>query len=224
MLKEKSVGADVLWGLRQICRNDPDSELEMFIEAMKRKLQRPHYIPGVFPDAPRILLPEKSGAGIGRFFLYVRAPFGQPEERALSYLNDFFSEKQSGYILTHQFFCLLWAEQGGLALSSELVGKKEELLERIYSEQLTSDPADSLDLYMERAAIVVMYGSVKMKKDEAVLSWVKNIAEMQLSDGAWPLSKTRISYDGASTLLTSPRPHTTVLAMMVLKTYLGTKH
>ena len=57
------------------------------------------------------------------------------------------------------------------------------------------------------------------KESLAAISW-KTMLDLQLDDGSWPLSKTRISYDGASTVVSPPRSHTTVLAMMALDSYL----
>lgn len=218
ILSEASVMPDVLWGLAQIKRHKPDRALDAFIAEQKRRMENQHYLPGVFTTAPRIPLPVDPGEGISRFFNYVKAPFGAPEERALTFIQQYIADDQDGYILTHQFLCLVWAEQAGLPVSESMLLRKEQLLQRIYDEQRAVPDVDSLDLYMERVALLLMYEEAGRLDVRLVHRWLRTILDLQLADGSWPLSKTRIEYDGASTMLTSPRSHTTVLGMMVLHT------
>jgi len=217
MLAEGEVYSDVLWGLTQLQKKD--AELESFIDDAKKDVYQPFYIPGVFPTLPRVDLPEDPGEGINRFFNYVKVPFGKPEERAMSHLANFIAEECSGYILTHQFFCMVWAEQAGLPVTDEMFDRRQQLWKRIYDEQRRMEAVDSSDLYMERVAIVLMYGQKKKVDEKIVDQWIGTIIDMQLPDGSWPLSKTPIHYDGGTTMLSSPRSHTTVLAMMALDAY-----
>lgn len=218
MLSEKQVQIDVLWVLRQFAAEDV--ELRLFIEEMKKGVATPHYVPLVFPDLPRIQLPASPDVGIKRFITYLQAAFGSPEDQAMLYIRDFIAMEESGYILTHQFLCLVWAEQAELPLTNDMLTRKQELWNAVYKEQCSANALDSLDLYMERFAIVLAYGHTQNIDQSLVGVWMKTILNLQLEDGSWPLSKTRISYDGATTLLSSPRSHTTVLAMMALNAYL----
>lgn len=220
MLLEESVNSDVLWGLMQL--NKKGSALDAFIEKSKSTVYHRFYIPCVFPELPRIELSEDLGRGIKRFFNNVKVPFGGPEKLAESQLRNFIDEECSGYIRTHQFLCLVWAEQGGLSVTEAMRGRRQQLLDNIYEEQCGVDKVDSVDLYMERVALILMYGPDDKVDSDIVDQWIDTIIDMQLADGSWPLSKTLIEYDGASTLLSSPRSHTTVLAMMALDSYIHT--
>lgn len=219
MIREASVAADVLWGLNQIQSKKPDRELRSFVDSQKKKINNPHFLPGVFPDAPRITLPDDLGSGIVRFFNYVKAPFSEPADRALSHLSQFIEEDQEGYILTHQFFCLLWAEQSDLPLPEYMKERRQQLVDRIYQEQVNIVGVDSLDLYMERTVIILLYGDKEKINKKMARQWMDTIVDLQKLDGSWPVSKTKIHYDGSDTLLSSPRSHTTVLAMMALSSF-----
>ncbi|QBG47629.1 hypothetical protein EGM51_09575 [Verrucomicrobia bacterium S94] len=218
MLREVAVQADVLWVLRQFAEDD--AELMSFADEAKKKVFNPYYVPGVFPDLPRVNLPEYPDRGIGKFIHYLQAAFGGPEERALSWIQDFISSEESGYILTHQLLSLIWAEQAGLPLSDEMWLRRRELWRRVYIEQCSTNGVDSIDLYVERVALVLRYGRYEEIDRRAVRKWIERIIDLQLDDGSWPLSRTRIRFDGASTVVSSPRSHTTVLAMAVFDSYL----
>lgn len=218
MLQEEEVYVDVLWVLNQFSRED--EELHSFIEQAKGGVPDKQYVPGVFPDVSRVELPEDPGSGIKRFITYLSAPFGQPEERAMAYLREYVFEEVEGYILTHQFLVLVWAEQAGLPLTKDLFLRRDYLWEKVYEELVALDDMDSIDLFMERVAIVLAYGKAENIEEVLVEEWMERIVEFQLEGGFWPVSKTRISYDGASTQLTSPRAHTTALAMMALDAYI----
>ncbi len=209
---------DVLWVLHQFA--DSDTELKTFVDHSKSAVHAPHYVPGVFSDLPRVDLPEHPDRGIKKFVFYVQAAFGLPRERALSWLQDFIATEEGGYILTHQFLSLIWAEQAGFPLAEQMRFRKQELWQSVYEEQCFVGRVDSIDLYMERVAIVLMYGHPEDIDQNDVDKWIAQIVDLQLDDGSWPLSKTRISYDGASTEVSSPRSHTTALAMMALDAYI----
>jgi hypothetical protein len=221
LLAEKKVAVDVLWVLQQIQSKQQDAAIEGFIQNMKGQIRNPSYLPGVFPDLEKVALPESIQPGIRRFFTYLDAPRGQPEETALRHLKQFIAEDAGGYILTHQFIVLLLAEQAGLPFTEDIRRRKAELLNEIYAEQMRAGSVDCLDLYMERTALILFYGDQnKISKDQAN-EWVKTIINLQLPDGSWPVSKSAISYDGETTTLFTPRPHTTVLAIMALQAYVA---
>lgn len=218
LLAEKMVQADVLWVLTQLSKKD--AEIESFIERMKNNVYKPFYVPGVFPMLPRVDLPEDPGRGTSRYATYVKAPFGQPEELALKYISDYIADECSGYPLTHQFMCLIWAEQTGLPLTDSMKERREQLWDKIYMEQCGMEEVDSLDLFIERVAIILKYASKQKVDCNKVHLWITTIQQLQLGDGSWPLSKTILYYDGGSSMLSSPRSHTTALAMMALDTYI----
>ncbi len=218
MLREKRVHVDVLWVLYQFA--DSDAELKAFIEESKKSILAPYFIPGVFSDLPRMELPEHPDRGIRKFILYLQAAFSQPQDRALSWLQKFIASEEEGYILTHQFLGLIWAEQANLPLTEEMLVRKQELWHCIYEEQCSVAGVNSIDLYMERIAMVLMYGYPEGVDRRVVDRWMAQIVDLQLDDGSWPLSKTRISYDEAFTVVSSPRSHTTALAMMALNAYI----
>ncbi len=146
----------------------------------------------------------------------LRAPFGKPRERAISYINDFLATKESGYILTHQFYVLEWAEQTGLELPKQLTDKKPNILKQILREQLKSKSFS--DLYAERAATLLRFGKPKAK-DAA--KWIDTIVNAQLKDGNWPVYSTLLTYDGQSAIVTPPASHTAVLSLLALRVYIN---
>ena len=219
MLAEEQVYMDVLWVITQFVGDDP--ELLTFIKEKKSSAVNPSYVPGVFPEKSRIELPKHPGIGTKKLFTYVQAAFGQPEERAVAFIQDYIAADAAGYALTHQFLSLIWAEQGGLSLSNQMLQRKEELWRKIYNEQCAVEEVDSTDLYMERVAIVLVYGRQEDVSLSRISEWIHRIIALQLEDGSWPPAKTRVYFDGASTVINSPRPHTTALAMMALDGYLS---
>jgi len=221
MLTEKKINSDVLWVLAQIQSNEPDNGIEIFIATGKKGTRNPHYLPGVFPSEPKIDLPEHTGQGIECYITYVTAPFGQPRDMALYHLANFIAGENSGYVLTHQFLALVFAEQAGLPISKEMRMRKDELHKKIVDEQLQTDSIDCMDLYMERVALILCYGNKKGVDKKRVDPWIQTIIDTQLPDGSWPLSKTTLCYDGATTFLSSPRSHTTALAMLALHSYIN---
>jgi len=221
LLAEKKVAVDVLWVLTQIQNKQHDATIDEFIQKMKIHARNPSYLPGVFPSRPKITLPESIQPGIRRFFTYVEVPRGQPEETAIRHLKQFISEDACEYILTHQFIVLLLAEQAGFSISLEMKKTKRHLLTKIYREQTKANVMDCIDLYMERVALILFFGDKKGADQQTIDTWINTIVEIQLPDGSWPLSTNIISYDNEKTSISSPRSHTTVLAIMALQAYLN---
>jgi hypothetical protein len=221
MLSEKKVAVDVLWVLAQIQYKQHDAAIAGFIQDMKGHVPNPSYLPGVFPNSPKVDLPDSLPQGTRRFLTNLQAPCGEPQKKALRYLKQFISEENtSGYILTHQLIVLLLAEQAEFSISPEMKDIKRHLLEKIYREQTQMTAVDCVDLYMERVALLLFFGNKQDLDRQATDSWIHTIAEMQLPDGSWPRSKGELSYDGEKTSISSPRPHTTALAMLALQAYL----
>lgn len=221
MLSEKKVAVDVLWVLTQLQSKQHDPTIERFIQSRKARTPNPSYLPGVFPDSPKIPLSEEVPSGTRRFITYLQAPLGKPQETARRHLKRFVSEEADGYVLTHQLIVLLLAEQAELPLSPEREETKRLLLEKIYREQAKIKSVDCIDLYMERIALLLFYGNKQNLDPQAIDNWIRTLLEMQRPDGSWPHSKTSFPYDGENVTLSSPRSHTTVLAMMALQAYLN---
>jgi len=220
LLAEKKVAVDVLWALTQIQNKQQDTAIDRFIQDMKKHIRNPTYLPGVFPDRPKVTLPDSIQPGIRRFITYLSVPCGQPQETALRHLQQYISEDASGYILTHQLIVLLLSKQAELPIPPEMEKTKRRLLRKIYHEQLNLSTVDCVDLYMERVALILFFGNKKEIDLQAIETWIHTIIEMQLPDGSWPLSKSILAYDGATTSVSSPRSHTTVLAVMALQAHL----
>lgn len=212
LLAEHSVEMDVCWLLDCMLERDFDSNLHSFLVRQLERHAGHSYMIMIDPGAPRFELPVDAGRGFERFIVYLQAAFGAPEERAQSFLAEFVSREESGYVLTHQLLALIWAEQSGLMLD-EKESVKKRLLRRIASEHAKQGISGGIDLYVERAALLVGYGA-PLQSD--VDQWVQVVLKRQLADGSWPLSVGVIDFDGASVEVDVQRSHTTVLAMYLL--------
>ena len=207
---------DEIWVLREILKLTPDKTLQQFVNDKVASLEKDSFLRLVDPNVSRVELPADPCSGFTRFYSYVLAPFGRPEERAISFINDFLATEESGYILTHQFLVLEWAEQTGLELPGPLRNKRKGILERILQEQLADDPFS--DLYAERAAILLRFKKIKAK-DAA--NWIRTIVNAQLEDGSWGFYSKELNYDGQSTILKTAASHTIVLSLLSLRVYLN---
>jgi len=221
LLAEKKVAIDVLWVLTQIQNQRHSDAAEQFIESMKEHIKNPSYLPCVFPNHPKVTLPESPQPGIRQFLTYLDTPRGKPEKVALRNLKQFINEDADGYILTHQLIVLLLAEQAELPLSKEIIETKHYLIDKIYREQKNMKTMDCIDLYMERLALVLFFGNRKDIDQQTINAWISTALTAQLPDGSWPVSKSTISYNGEKISISSPRSHTTALAMMALQAYLN---
>jgi len=218
LLKEAYIDVDVIWLVNEISRIDPDENLRNLAVERKSRLVGHPYLSLIDRNAPRIPLPASPGKGMDRFFVYMMAPFGEPKNRAIAYIEDYLSAEASGYILTHQFLSLVWAEQVGLSLPQALLNRKDDLLNQIYQEQLASGENEtSMDLYAERVALLLRYS--KPPENEAE-RWVYKLIEAQLPGGAWPGSNPVLFYDGQYGSSVPAPAHTIVLSMLALQSYM----
>jgi len=206
------------WTLQEIYRLAPDKALQECIKDNAANHVDDPFLQLIDPRAPRVELPVDPGTGLNRFCSYMLAPFGTPRERALSFIHDFMAINASGYILTHQFLLLEWAEQIGFELPEHLVTKRQEILERILLEQLTSNSFS--DLYAERVAILLHFGD---QYPVNAAKWVKTIVGAQLQDGSWGTYSETITFDGQSVAGEPGVSHINALALLSLRTYLD-KH
>ena len=213
--QEPDLTVGEVWLLQEIIKLKPDETLQQIVNEKTAALAGHPYLRLIDPTAPLVKLPEDSSAGFSRFYNFMTAPFGFPKERAISLISDFLTTDETGYVLTHQFLALIWAEQTGLELPKNLVGQKQKLLERILQEQLTDDVFS--DLYAERVAVLCHFG--KPKPLDAA-HWIRTIISAQLQNGSWGLYAENLTFDGR---LISGRPgaaHTIALALLSLRNYL----
>ena len=203
------------WTLQEIYGLAPDHALQQRIDSTAEKHALDPFLQLIDPCAPRIELPVNAGAGLNLFYNYMLAPFGTPRERAVLLVNDFMAINSSGYILTHQFLLLQWAEQVGFEMPEDLVIKKQDLLAQILQEQLKNDSFS--DLYTERVAILLHFG------DQAPLNaanWIRVIVDAQLEDGSWGIYCETVTFDGESVTGELGVSHINALALLSLRTYL----
>ncbi|MBA7610627.1 hypothetical protein ES703_17839 [subsurface metagenome] len=215
IMRESVSSVDEIWVLREILKLTQDEALQQFVNDKAASLGGDSFLRLIDPNVSRVDLPADPCSGFTRFYSYVLAPLGRPEKRAISFINDFLATEESGYILTHQFLVLEWAEQTGLELPKQLEAKKPKILERILQEQLTDDSFS--DLYAERAAILLRFGD---QKPSNAAQWVEIIVNAQLEDGSWGLYSENLTFDGESTTGEPGASHTIVLALLSLRAYL----
>ncbi len=215
IMREPALTLDLIWILKEVLKLAPDEALEQFVNEKLVSVKSHHSLRLLDPNAPYGTLPETLPSGIARFSTCVRAPFGKPRERAVSFISDFLESKESGYILTHQFAVLEWSEQTGLELPKQLRDKRADLLKRMLREQLLDD--SYFDLYAERAALLLQYAKPDAKY---VAKWIDAIINAQLEDGNWPSSPGGLTYDGQSAVVNPPVSHTTVLSLWALRIYI----
>ena len=111
----------------------------------------------------------------------------------MAFIHDFMTLNTAGYILTHQFLLLQWAEQIGFELPEHLIIVRHERLERILQEQLRNNSFS--DLYAERVALLLHFGY----QDPAhAAKWVKTIVNAQLQNGSWGNYSDTIAFDDQS--------------------------
>lgn len=204
-----------VWLLQKILRSHPDEKLQGFVDHMVIQLATDPFVRLINPAVMRLDLPEDPGKGLQRLGTYFGAPIGAPAERAISYIRDYLSHDETGYILTHQLLVLEWAEEAGLELPAELLAMKPKLLDKIKAEHL----ADAVfsDLYAERAALLLLLGAPTSA--EAAL-WTQTTLDAQQKYPNWRGLSWTYTYDGASQEIIGDPVHTQALALTVLRLYL----
>lgn len=217
MLSDKTIEIDVVWLLKKVLKSYPDKELEKLIEQREAAFFNHPMLIMITPHAPRIPLPTTPLRGLDQYYTYVQSPFGEPKELAIQYLNDYLAKPASGYILTHQLLVLIWAEETSLILSPELQNRKKDLWEKIYAEQSDDTGVFYIDLYAERAALLLEYGKVSLSDAE---KWIELLILLQNKTGSWPTTHAVLQYDGQFGSSLPPPSHTTVLAMTALRNYI----
>lgn len=212
-----TIEADVVWLIQKVLAVAEDSRLRRIVDVwVGERLDHPYRIL-VEPGSARIELPESPGEGVDKYFYYVQAALGFPEERAARFVADFVEVPNSGYILTHQLASLIWCEETGLTLEFDAAAKKTELLAEIYAEHVEQGHTVCVDLFAERTALLLRYGNPDF---EEATEWVGKLVNSQREDGAWPESKAVLEYDGQFATIRVPPSHTTALAMLAIRTYM----
>jgi len=215
ILREQVLTVGEIWLLQEMLKSAPNKALQQMVNDRAADLAGHPFERLINPNTPYANLPEDPGVGLTRFHNYLLAPFGTPKNRAISFIDDFLSTNESGYVLTHQFIVLEWAEQTSLELPEQLGAKRQKLLNQILREQL-ADKSFS-DLYVERVAILLYFGDPDAL---AAAQWIKTIVNAQLPDGSWGLYAEHLSYGGQSITGKPGTSHTIVLALLSLRAYL----
>ena len=215
MMQEPISTVGDAWILQEIYRLAPDQALQQRINSTAETHELDPFLQLIDPCAPRIELPVSPGAGLSLFYDYMLAPFGTPRKRAVSLISDFMAIHSSGYILTHQFLLLQWAEQIGFELPEHIVLKKPHFLDRILEEQLENHPFS--DLYAERVAILLYFGH---QDPSNAANWIQAIVNAQLQEGNWGLYCETVTFDGESVTGEPGVSHINALALLSLRTYL----
>jgi hypothetical protein len=216
IMREPVLSVDEIWVLREILKIIQNEALQQFVTDKTASLGEHPFLRLIDPGGSRVDMPTDPDSGFTRFYYYVLAPFGKPEKRAISFINDFVATEESGYILTHQFLVLEWAKQTGLELPKKLRNKRKGILERMLQEQLADDSFS--DLYAERAAILLRF---KKPKAKDAANWIHTIVRSQLEDGNWGRFSKELTYDGQSSISNPTAAHTTSLSLLSLIIYLS---
>jgi hypothetical protein len=207
LLQQKSMDAGTVWLLQRYLRLRPDEKLDAFVDDAVIKLAGSDYERLVNPEAERVQLPEDPGEGAIRLANYHKAAVGKPDERAIEWLGEFLEQPGFGYVLTHQFLVIQWAESSGLSLPGSLREQESMLLERIVAEQ--AEATVYSDMYAERTALILLYGS---PAEVEAARWIETIIGEQLENGLWDSRPASAGGRG--------NRHPTALSMLALAVYL----
>ncbi len=209
-----------IWVLQECSKRRRDAKLRQFVDRALQNFSNHPYAAVIDPNAKPIDLPQDPGKGFKKFTYYCVAPFGQPPERAISFIDSFLETEGQGYVTTHQLAVIIWARQKGLKLPADALNRKEPLLKQIAEEQRLDDRGFT-DLYAERAAFVMMYGN---PSQEDAAAWVETILNAQQEGGYWYAYKNTIAFDGEIVFVGGIKrrdiPHPTALCMLVLADFL----
>lgn len=192
------------WFLQRLARERDDPALRALVARTEQRLASHAMARLLDPAAAPFPLPAAPPSGIQRLAVYVFAAAGAPPERAAAYVDAFTATPDTGYVLTHQWLALVWAEAVGLALPAAVAARAPGLLDRIAAEQRV-DAAFS-DLFAERAAILVAFG--QPPRDD-MARWVDIIVAAQPADGRWTSPPSPLSYDGVHATARHRWEHTT---------------
>jgi hypothetical protein len=207
MARQGSLDAGLVWNLQQVQRMRPDPRQQPLVDEAVGRLAGTPYERLVNPKAPHPRLPEDPGEGSKRLSNYLKAPLGEPRERAIEWITEYVAEPGFGYNLTHQFLVLQWARHTGLELPDSLLDLQPELLRLIEEEQKGARTFS--DMYAERTGLILMYGSPPREVAEV---WILAIVEKQLEDGMWDASRGGASGRGSK--------HATGWCMVALAAFL----
>lgn len=170
----------------------------------------------VNPNVKKVSLPGERVKGMLKFSYYVLAPVGEPEHRAISFIDTFTSRIDSGYTLTHQLLVLEWAKEQNIKLPTPVIQRRNRLLESIRREQNSATQFD--DLYAERAGILLLYNHFE---EAEVDRWIKKIVASQHADGGWGEYGKSITFEGRTYHSKPGDPsHTSSWALLALAVYI----
>ena len=210
---------DAVWHTDLLLAIRPDSQLQFWADT-RRRLQSDHLTYRLIePSAALTELPEEPGTGMDKWYVYMRAPFGVPRERAVRYVSDYLgpalAAPESGYVLTHQLTVLEWSRMTELPLPEELWERKPLLLARIAEEHAADDKFS--DLFAERICLLSVYGN---PGDEELERSVRIIVDAQTEPGVWAPPPITLVYDGQSHHTEVEPEHARKMSMVALAEYL----
>jgi hypothetical protein len=220
-LKESLDGRlDAVWHIDMLVQIRPDPQLEWWANLRRRLLTRHETYRLIEPTAPLTLLPDNPGTGIDKWHVYMRAPFGAPQETAVRYVEEYLGPElaapESGYILTHQLTVLEWSKMTELPPPAELWEREPVLLERIAAEHAADDAFS--DLFAERIFLLSVYGNPSEQELERS---VRVIVDAQVEPGVWAPPPVTITYDGQAWSTAVEPEHARKMAMIALAEYLA---
>ena len=213
------VRLDAVWHIDMLLRVRPDPQLAWWADVRRRIVSDHKSYRLVEPTAPRVPLPKDPGTGLEKWYTYMEAPFGRPEQLAAEFIAEYLGPElaapEKGYILTHQLAVLEWSKQTGLELPPYLTAMKPVLLARIAAEHAKDDTFS--DLFVERMFFLVIWGD---PSDAELERTVRIIVDAQVEPGVWAPPPVTLTYDGESHFTEVEPEHARKMAMVVLAEYL----
>ena len=95
-MAEPQLNVAAVWVLQQLISIAPNNALQQFVNQQIAGLAGDAFELLVNPEAPRTQLPSDPGSGILKLYHYILASVGTPEDRAISFIDDYLSTEESG--------------------------------------------------------------------------------------------------------------------------------
>lgn len=130
-----------------------------------------------------------------------------PSER----VRKFVDATHDGYLLTHQFLVIEWAERVGCDVPGEWRRRRAELVDRVVAELRRARGFS--DLFAEQVFVVELAG----RSDQVEPEWIARILNAQDSNGCWTDAEaTDIAFGDGTIHSTQSEDHTTSLALYAI--------
>ncbi len=92
-----------------------------------------------------------------------------------------------------------------------------ELIEKMMEEHVEQGDSVCVDLYAERAALLLKYGNPSM---EEAPGWIGKLVNSRNEEGTWPESTAILEYEGQFATARIPPSHTAALTLLSIKIYM----